>query len=136
NFLTYAAHTNQVNALAWSPDTYTMATASDDGTMKVWNVTDRSDVRTYKGHTDAVTAVAWSHNGHYVVSGEKNGIVHVWSKASTRRTSSIHRGHAAQVTALAWSDDMQYIASGHSDGVVQVWKVNKEQPIFTYKGHS
>src|SRR5215471_408768 len=50
-YLTYRGHSRRVLALAWSPDGTRIASASDDETVQVWDVSTGNEVVTYRGHS-------------------------------------------------------------------------------------
>ena len=64
-------HADGVLAEAFSPDGHTLATASADQTVRLWNVSDPAHPRPLgdplTGHTDEVNAVAFSPDGHTLV---------------------------------------------------------------------
>ena len=49
-------HTGAVTSACVTPDGQHVVTASDDGTARVWLLSDGSPVRTLEGHTDGVTS--------------------------------------------------------------------------------
>ncbi len=66
--LTYQGHSNEVNAIAWSPDGKRIASGSWDETAQVWEAATGQALATYQGHTDGVNAVAWSPDGKRIAS--------------------------------------------------------------------
>ena len=49
-----------MSAVAFSPDGKTLASASDDGTMRLWDAATGESRATLKGHEGRVSAVAFS----------------------------------------------------------------------------
>jgi WD40 repeat protein/serine/threonine protein kinase len=70
-------HLNQVNHFGWSPEGKRLVTASDDRTVRVWDV-ESGESRVLQGHTDGVVQVAFSPDGRRVASASKDGTVRLW----------------------------------------------------------
>ena len=76
-------HTKSVNGLAYSPDGKTLATASFDGTARLWATdTGRPVGQPLTGHTDPVTSVAFSPDGTRVATGGYDDTARVWNGAN------------------------------------------------------
>ena len=82
--ITYHGHTQQVRAVAWSPDSKHIASGSDDQTVQVWSAATGQHVLTYHPAQDAgaVFALSWSPDSTRIASGGKGGHVHVWNAAT------------------------------------------------------
>ncbi len=76
--ITYLSHTDAVNAVAWSPDGNTIASASNDGTVHIWNATTGNEIFVYTQHSNAVLSVAWSPDGKLLASGSADKTVQIW----------------------------------------------------------
>ena len=127
--IVYRGHSAGVNALAWSRDGKMIASASDDGTVQVWNAKDGSHVVTYRGHTGPVSAVTWLYGFNntgeisWLVSGGEDTTVQVW-ELSGRRIAT-YNGHTRPIRSLAtrpYASDLR-VASASEDGTVQMWTV-------------
>lgn len=127
-------HTERVLAIAWSPDGRYIASASEDATVRVWNVVAGRSIYTYRGHTLPVTAVAWSPDGQRVASGSEDKTVHVWN-ASNGGNILAYYAHRDKVNALAWSPGGTHIATASDDGTVQVWDAATGRRSYSYTGH-
>src|SRR5438067_1613209 len=65
---TLKGHTRVVYSVAYSPDGKTLASGSDDRTIKLWDVATGKEQATLRGHKDAVLKVAYSPNGKTLAS--------------------------------------------------------------------
>ncbi|PYI85692.1 MAG: hypothetical protein DME26_10415 [Verrucomicrobia bacterium] len=117
--LTLKPHTNGINGVVFSPDGKRLATASDDQTVKVWNVTNGRETLTLQGHTSEVRSVVFSLDGKRLASASDDQTVKVWDATSGREILTL-KG-AAPATSVAYSPDGQWLASAWWDGTVKVW---------------
>lgn len=62
-------YTGFVSSLAYSPNGHTLASADEDGTVRLWNTRTEQLIAPLAGHTDWVTSVAYSPDGNTLVSG-------------------------------------------------------------------
>ncbi len=148
---TYRGHAAAVNAVAWSPaDPHEavyyrshIASASDDGTVQIWDALTGRKVSTYRGHSGGVSALAWSSDGKQIASAGMDSTVQVWDASNMRKTCTYSR-HSEQVTALAWAPAGRLsppgpgplIASASVDSTVQIWDATSGRRLFIYSGHS
>src|SRR3954467_1122329 len=63
-----AGHADGVHAVAFSPDSRLLATASHDGTARLWDVASGTQVKLLDGHAGAVYSVAFSPDGRSVAT--------------------------------------------------------------------
>jgi tricorn protease-like protein len=131
----YGNHADIVRAVAWSPDGKSIASASNDGTVQIWNTSTGHNILTYCGHTGEVTSLAWSPDGKYIASGGTDGLVHIWDTDYSNHILT-YEGHSSRVNTVAWAPNGKYIASGSGDGTVQVWDAITASTTLTYTYHN
>ncbi|HKR48451.1 MAG TPA: TIR domain-containing protein [Pseudonocardiaceae bacterium] len=80
---TLTGHTGTVYSVVFSPDGHTLATGSDDGTVRLWNVSDPAHPtplgQPLTGHTNGVLSVAFSPDGHTLATGSIDSTVRLWN---------------------------------------------------------
>jgi WD40 repeat protein/transcriptional regulator with XRE-family HTH domain len=120
--LAWQAHLGTVRALAFSPDEGTLASASWDCAIKLWNL--ESGALLWEGqHTSSVQCLAFAPDGRTLASGGDDATVRLWDAQSGTNLQAL-TGHSGPVFTLAWRPDGGLLASGSFDGQIRLW----EQP--------
>ena len=119
----WSAHTNWINVVDFSPSADMLATASADGTVKIWTV-ESAELDTelaIPGQTEAIEAVRYSPDGRFVAVAGNSQVV-IWSVDDLNRPAITFRQHEDTVLSLAFSPDSQWLASGDKSGVIRLWE--------------
>jgi WD40 repeat protein len=125
-------HSDDVKAIAFSPDGRTIVTGSSDNSLKLWHAATGRELRTLTGHTGYVRAVAFSPDGRTVVSASWDGSLKLWDTVSGRVLHTL-KGHEYYINAVAFSPDGRTIVSGASDKSLRVWDVASGRSVRTMR---
>lgn len=125
------AHTDKINSISFSPDGQIIATASRDGSAKLWS--SRGELLSeLAGHTDEVWDVEFSSDGKTIATASRDSIVRLWERDGTLINELI--GHTDGILGIAFSPDGKTIASSGYDQTVRLWNTEGVL-ISTLSGH-
>jgi WD40 repeat protein len=120
------AHEAAVLAVAASPDGEWIASASDDGTVRLWSAATGRVERVLEGHGDVVTAVAFHPDSTLLASGSQDRTVRIWDLEHGTTVDTLD-GHASRVTAVEFGPAGR-LASGELDGRIIIWGATDDEP--------
>ncbi len=128
-------HTGGVDSVAFRPDGKQIASASFDGTVRIWDVASGKTIHTLEGHGRRVESVAFSPDGKRIASAGADQTVKVWDTDSGKVALTLE-GHTDEVTSVAFSPDGRSLASASRDRTVKVWDAATGKVALTLKGHA
>jgi WD40 repeat protein len=117
--------TDRVNALDFSPDGATLATASGEptrsGEVMLWSLADGRLIRAFTNvHSDAVLSLRFSPDGKFLASSSADRFARVVELASGKVVKAFE-GHTSYVLGVAWKRDSRTLASAGADKVIKMW---------------
>lgn len=115
------AHKDGITQLAVSPNGSLLASASHDGTIKLWDTKTFKTPRVLIGHKDSVYSVDFSPDGRYLASASYDGRIGLWVLETGDKT--FFSAHKPKAYRIAFSPDGQLLASGGADSHVILWRV-------------
>jgi len=112
---------NPVNSIAFSPDGRTMVSGNDDGSVRLWRVSDGVLLMNMKGHTDRVTSVAFSPDGQAVASGCADFTVRLWRLSDGKPIFNVFAKYKS--SGVTFSPDGKMVASWGAERSISLWSV-------------
>ncbi|MFN9713363.1 MAG: protein kinase domain-containing protein [Planctomycetota bacterium] len=125
-------------ALAWSPDSTRLVSASLDGVLKIWEASTGREVLAVANDLNRVWCIDWGKDGKSIAVGSQDGcirIVDVSQPEARPRVISAHDAGTFGVTAVAWSPDGDRLVSCGNDGKVKVWDPKQGVQLSSMEGH-
>uniref|UniRef100_A0A8C9XYU2 Striatin n=1 Tax=Sander lucioperca TaxID=283035 RepID=A0A8C9XYU2_SANLU len=146
---TLRSHFDGIRALAFHPVEPVLVTASEDHTLKMWNLQktapakksaslDVEPIYTFRAHRGAVLSVVMSSTGEQCFSGGVDGTIQCWNTPNPNidpydsydplMLRGALCGHTDSVWGLVYSSAHQRLLSCSADGTVRLWDANTTSP--------
>ncbi len=128
---TLEGHTSEILSMS-VVDSRRAISASDDRTLRVWDLDSGQTLRTLDGHTGAVKSVSVV-DSHRAVSASNDGTLRIWDLDSGL-TLHILEGHMDRVRSVSVADGR--IISASDDKTLRVWDLKNGRTLHALEGHT
>ncbi len=132
-------HKAKITSLAFSPDGKLLASASEDSSIKVWQVTDGACILTIGG--GKVQQQLQFLKQEFQQDEKRQSQMQIQQQFSNpsiadfstsspsllSEESTNSKGHSEAVTSIAWSKDGQYLVSASADGTARIWDLKGKE---------
>ena len=108
-------HDGPVNQAVFSPDGRRLATASQDGTARLWDAATGQPVGVPLRHGQPVTLAVFSPDGRRLATAAADGTAHIWDVATGEAVTAPLR-HEGHLVHLHFSPDGQRLSAAASRG--------------------
>lgn len=123
---------NRFTFVTFSPDSQTIATINDRGTIQFWQKNGNLQATFTDGKA---RSISFSPGSQTFASTGDDGTIKFW-QINSKKPSQIIQTHPDRVTSIAFSSDRQLIVSASADDTIEFWQSNGEKlrAIKTYQG--
>ena len=121
---TLRGHTCRISAIAWSPESTSLASCAvnQDTEIRLWDVRSGNVRHHLKGHSWYISCVAWSPTGHTVASGgTSDQRVRIWNANTGANTHNLE-GFTGFIVDIAFSPSGDLLATLAADHRVRIWR--------------
>jgi WD40 repeat protein len=134
-------HTKPVTCAVFSPDDKHVFTASEDGTVRKWNLeTMRVDqvitVNDAQGSISGVTRIVLSRDGQTLFTVSRSGEGAVWSLADSSQPLRRLIGHTGGILDVCLSADEKWIVTASADNTARIWDAATGTELLKLPGHA
>ena len=121
NIKTISGHNNTIWSVAINPQKNLIASASEDKTIKLWNLQTGELVRTLTGHSVGVLSISFSPDGEQLASSSRKGIIKIWQVDTGKNIRTINANEKA-VRSVFYSPDDKKIVNSSWDNTIKIWR--------------
>jgi WD40 repeat protein/predicted Ser/Thr protein kinase len=127
-------HETEVWQVAFDSTGRRLASASLDGTVRIWNVADGREQLVLRGHAGVVTTVQFEPGDRRIISAANDGTIRIWDAQSGANIATWH-AHDGKIWRLVRSPDGHTLATVSDDGTAKLWPDDNPAHVIELRGH-
>ncbi|MDE0485107.1 MAG: WD40 repeat domain-containing protein [Candidatus Poribacteria bacterium] len=140
NLLRLEGHTGEICSIAFRPDGKTLAGACQDGTVRLWDVNTRQQIRTFGINVHPMSNITFSPDGKMIASasGRIDGVgnAYLWDADTGKCLRTFPVNTKGIVYDVTFSPDGNMLASSSDEPIISLWNVNTGKQIRTLTTHT
>lgn len=138
---TFTGHSDEVNAVCWSPGGRYLASCSDDHLAKIWTIEDGLKYE-LNGHDKEIFTLRWTPTGINSANPDKlltlctasfDGTIKLWNGETGELLNTLSI-NTHPVYSLAPSPNGKFLTSGSLGGNVTIWSLETGTAVSTRYG--
>jgi WD40 repeat protein len=114
---------NHIEHLAVSPDGRSLAFATRESAVELWDLTTRQRIASLPGHGSGLSEIAFSPDGQFLASGGDDGHLRFWNVAERRVSQDLEAVHPR----FAFCPRGTLLAIGRAGKEVQLWDYARQE---------
>ncbi len=123
-----------VSEVAFSPDSRMIATACDDGIVKLWDVASTRMVHRFEGYSKGILTLDYSPDGRLLAAAGMEPLIFIWDVGS-RKLLETFTEQVGNIGSVRFSPDSRLLATTGNDRNIRIWDVAARRCITVMKGH-
>lgn len=131
---TYEGHEKEVNSIIVSADESFLFSASDDCTVRAWNINNESESKILYYHEKAVFCLEKSLDGSFIVSGGADKKIKIFN-LQTEIVEKTLNEFTSSIWAVRISKNNKFVAGGDSNGNIKIWDMQEFRLQKNLVGH-
>ena len=133
-------HTDAINCIAFHPKFTSIASGSDDFTIKIWDWELGELEKTLKGHTRTIRDLDYGcptgSNSILLASCSSDYTIKLWDSSDGYKNTRTLHGHEHIVSAVRFIPNGCLLASSSKDMTIKLWNVVHGSCVSTIQGHT
>ena len=120
-------HTDKVTSIALSPDGNIIASASFDGTIRLWDTTTGQIVKELPIKKMPLLAASFSPDGQYIAysyAANEDSSIYIWN-LNSNCLQYVLTGHESVTRSISFSHDGSSLVTASNDGTVRIWDISQ-----------
>lgn len=126
-------HSDTVTSVCFMPNGKTLVSASEDKTLRLWDLQSGECMKFMEGHKRRVQYVTCSQDGT-IASASWDNTIRIWN-ALSGKCIHILEGHTRNVSYVSFNSSGSQLVSASNDHTVSIWDIKSGKKIISYQGH-